>query len=136
MLKDSFDKQRVAVDARYEEGLPSVSCDENQIRHALINLFLNALEAMEHKGKLSIATHLDKQKDNVEIRISDTGPGIRLKDRDEIFKPTFSTKKKKAGSGYGLPITRRIVMAHGGSVELGPSTTKGGTFTVKLPISE
>lgn len=136
MLTDAFKERRVTVHTRYAPNLPKVSCDDIHIRHVFINLFLNAIEAMEHKGKLSIATTFNSQTGKVAIRISDTGPGISVDNREQIFVQGFSTKKKKAGSGYGLPISRRIVLEHNGSIELGPSSSKGATFTILLPMSE
>jgi signal transduction histidine kinase len=132
MLRDTFNKQRVDVDDRYATNLPNVICDENQINHVLLNLFLNAAEAMKHKGTLSVTTSLKGRE--VEIRVSDTGAGIPIELRDKIFQLGFSTKKAKAGSGHGLPISRYIVREHGGRMEIGPSGKKGATFFIYLPI--
>lgn len=136
MIRDMFHNQRVSVDERYAANLPQVNCDENQIKHVLLNLFLNATEAMGHKGKLSVATSLNRQKQEIEIRVSDTGPGIPREHRDKIFEMYFTTKKQKAGSGSGLPISRYIIKEHGGHIELGPSSSKGASFFVYLPLSD
>lgn len=134
-LRDTFRRQRVIVDEKYAPSNPTVLCDENQIRHVLLNLFLNAIEAMEHKGKLSITTSINKSTGEVEVRVSDNGPGIPRDLRDKLFEPGFSTKKQKIGTGFGLPISRYILIEHGGRIEVGPSSTKGATFYIYLRVN-
>ncbi|MGA9771829.1 MAG: GAF domain-containing protein [Blastocatellia bacterium] len=136
MIRDTFRKQRITIDERYTANIPLIQCDETQVQHVFLNLFLNAIEAMGHKGKLSVTTSVDWQTNEVEIRVSDTGPGIPRELRNKIFELYFSTKKQKAGSGIGLPISRYIVNEHGGHIEIGPSSSKGATFSVYLPIND
>jgi len=133
MIRDTMISRRIAVEEKYTSNLPPASCDDKQIQHVLLNLFLNAIEAMDNKGKLSVTTGFDRNTDEIEIRVSDTGPGIPKENRDKVFEPHFTTKKLKAGSGFGLPISRYIVHEHGGHIEMGPSG-KGATFTVYLPV--
>jgi signal transduction histidine kinase/putative methionine-R-sulfoxide reductase with GAF domain len=140
MIRYSLEKRRIKIDMRPEANLPTVNCDQNQIQHVLVNLFLNARDAMPHGGKLTVSTSFNVYKNQVEIRVSDTGVGVPFENREKIFEPHFTTKKKiDGGSGFGLPISRYMMHKHGGSIELGGSKEGGGggaTFTVVLPVSD
>ncbi len=135
MMRVKLDNQRITVDAdRLTNSLPPVPCDHNQIQHVILNLFLNAAEAMGNKGTLSVATKVDDG--YVQIRISDTGPGIAPENRNKIFSTTFTTKNLKEGSGMGLPISQYIVANHGGRLEFTSTPRKGTSFFVYLPLED
>jgi signal transduction histidine kinase len=137
-IRTKLRKQRITVDTRrLAERLPRIPADHNQIQHVFLNLFLNAAEAMQHKGKLAVATKLvtDNNKDFVQIRVSDNGSGIAAEHRNQIFTPNFTTKKLKEGSGMGLPIVRYIVDHHGGKVDFTSVVRRGSNFFVYLPVS-
>lgn len=134
LLRARFERQRIAVVERLASNLPSVRCDRGQIQHVMVNLFLNAVEAMKTNGKLSVYTELSRDGNSVRIGIVDTGTGVPSQIRHEIFQPFFSTKKHAAGSGLGLTISQHIVRSNGGTIELGPSSPKGATFVISLPV--
>lgn len=137
MLRIKFENQRITVDSsRLGSNLPPVLCDRNQIQHVMLNLFLNAVEAMGNKGKLSVATKtvIDNHPGVLQIRISDTGSGIEPEDKKKIFNPNFTTKSGKEGSGMGLPISKYIVDKHGGTMDFTSTAGKGTTFLVNLPL--
>ncbi|OFW16994.1 MAG: hypothetical protein A3F70_17545 [Acidobacteria bacterium RIFCSPLOWO2_12_FULL_67_14] len=122
---------QVELRTRFAEGLPRVTVDPEQIRRVLLNLIDNAVEAMEQRGTIEIETRHAPAEKLVRIMVADDGPGIPVADRDKLFLPYFSTKKR--GTGLGLAIVRRIVAEHGGSIEMGDNTPRGTRFTVELP---
>lgn len=111
-----------------------VKVDSDQITQALLNIFLNAMESMDHGGELRVDTKSRNEKGGVEIWISDTGPGIPQENLSRIFDPFFSTKKK--GTGLGLAITAKIVEAHEGEITVESKEGKGTTVKVYLPFSK
>jgi two-component system nitrogen regulation sensor histidine kinase NtrY len=97
----------------------------------VINLVDNAIEAMDRKGEIVIETQLDRANRLVRVIVADDGPGIPEVEREKLFLPYYSTKRR--GSGLGLAIVRRIIAEHGGSVEVGDSSPHGTRFTIELP---
>jgi two-component system nitrogen regulation sensor histidine kinase NtrY len=97
----------------------------------MINLIDNAIEAMERRGTIEIETQHDPPNNLVRVVVADDGPGIPASERDKLFLPYYSTKRR--GSGLGLAIVRRIVIEHGGSIELADNTPRGTRFAVELP---
>ena len=109
----------------------------------VINLVDNAVEALGGATggprpdgtvpRIEIATGLDAPNSVVRVTIADNGPGIKPEDRDKLFMPYYSTKRR--GSGLGLAIVRRIVAEHGGAIDVTAHTPTGTIFTLELPIS-
>lgn len=122
-----------------EDDLPAVAVDAEQIRQVFLNLIQNAVQAMEGKGKLTIASAaVDEPRGTaprvVEVRFTDTGRGISKSVMRNLFVPFFTTKEK--GTGLGLAISQRIVQNAGGSIQVHTSAGGGTTFTVVLPVAE
>ena len=105
--------------------------DPEQIKRAMINIFDNAIEAMNKKGTIRIRAFFEKKQQAVSIEISDTGPGIAIEDKTKLFLPYFSTKKK--GTGLGLAIVNQIVREHHGSIRAENIHPTGAKFTIQLP---
>lgn len=122
--------RRVAIDLRRNTS-SKVNCDANEIKHVLVNILINAAQAIEKRGNIYIEV-FDKSTKYVAIRITDDGPGIDQSIGDEIFRPYFTTKQD--GTGLGLPISKHLVENHGGSLEFRSSKTRGTSFEVSLPI--
>ena len=112
-------------------ALPRVSVDPEQIRRVLINLIDNAVEAMDRHGAIDIETQHDPANSLVRVIVADNGPGIPPAEREKLFLPYYSTKKR--GSGLGLAIVRRIVAEHGGSIEVTDNVPHGTRFAIELP---
>jgi two-component system nitrogen regulation sensor histidine kinase NtrY len=121
----------VRIETLFAVSLPRVRLDPDQIRRVVINLVDNAIEAFNQRGLLVVETHDDAAMGVVRIVIADDGPGIAPEERDKLFMPYYSTKKR--GSGLGLAIVRRIVAEHGGTIEVGPNQPRGTRFTIELP---
>jgi two-component system nitrogen regulation sensor histidine kinase NtrY len=121
----------VDIRRHYETALPSVSVDPEQIRRVIINLLDNAIEAMDQKGTIDIETQHEPANSLVRIIVADNGPGIPPAEREKLFLPYYSTKRR--GSGLGLAIVRRIVAEHGGSIDLADNTPRGTRFAIELP---
>jgi two-component system nitrogen regulation sensor histidine kinase NtrY len=121
----------VTIAKRFAAGLPLVRLDVEQIRRVIINLVDNAIEASERKGEIVVETALDETNQVVRIVVADNGPGIPASEREKLFLPYYSTKRR--GSGLGLAIVRRIIAEHGGSIEAGDNTPHGTRFTIELP---
>jgi two-component system, NtrC family, nitrogen regulation sensor histidine kinase NtrY len=121
----------VRIEQRFAPGLPLVRLDAEQIRRVIINLVDNAIEAMERRGQIVVETQLDASNSVVRVIVADNGPGIPAGEREKLFLPYYSTKRR--GSGLGLAIVRRIIAEHGGSIDVGDNTPKGTRFTIELP---
>jgi two-component system nitrogen regulation sensor histidine kinase NtrY len=121
----------VRIDQRYAPGVPLVKLDAEQIRRVIINLVDNAIEAMERRGHIVLETQLDAVNSVVRVIVADDGPGIPAAEREKLFLPYYSTKRR--GSGLGLAIVRRIIAEHGGSIDVGDNTPRGTRFTIELP---
>jgi len=112
--------------------LPTVLADADQMRQVVLNLVLNAAEAMVQGGELRLASSVDSAKKAVELRISDTGPGIPDEVRVRIFEPFFTTKK--TGTGLGLAVAYGIIQRHHGEIRIETSRGRGTTFIISVPI--
>jgi two-component system nitrogen regulation sensor histidine kinase NtrY len=123
------------ADVRFERAfasaLPRVRIDVEQMKRVVINLIDNAVEAMGRRGVITLETRHEPANHVVRLVVSDDGPGIPPEDRDKLFMPYYSTKRR--GSGLGLAIVRRIVAEHGGSIEVGDNDPRGARFTIELP---
>lgn len=121
----------VDVVRKFGDGLPAVRLDAEQIKRVVINLVDNAVEAMDQRGRIVVETSCDPVHSLARIVVADDGPGIPAGEREKLFLPYYSTKRR--GSGLGLAIVRRIVAEHGGNVEVTDNVPKGTRFTIELP---
>src|SRR5262245_15024771 len=121
----------VEIRRHFEPQLPKVTVDPEQIRRVVINLVDNAVEAMEQRGTIDIETQHDQSNNLVRVVVADDGPGIPPAEREKLFLPYYSTKRR--GSGLGLAIVRRIGAGHGGSIDVSDNTPRGTRFAIELP---
>ncbi|HEX5070817.1 MAG TPA: ATP-binding protein [Vicinamibacterales bacterium] len=131
------------IERQLASALPPVRLDSEQIRQVIINLVDNAMEALGgpnaatrpngERPLIVVLTLHDVRNSLVRLVISDNGPGVPESDRDKLFMPYYSTKGR--GSGLGLAIVRRIVVEHGGGIEVSGAQPTGTTFTVELPAA-
>ena len=113
-------------------SLPDILADPAHMKQVFLNLLVNACEAMETGGTLTIDSGCDEQENRITVSVQDTGTGIEPGNLGRIFDPFFSTKEK--GTGLGLSVVNGIVTRHGGKVEVESSPGKGTTIRVTLPI--
>ena len=123
--------QGVEISPHLASGLPLVMLDRAQFRRVLLNLTLNALQAMPAGGILEFQTF--QEHEHVVLVVIDSGQGIAEKNRERIFDLFFSTKP--GGSGLGLPTVRKISEAHGGRIECESEPNRGTRFRIKLPLA-
>jgi two-component system nitrogen regulation sensor histidine kinase NtrY len=121
----------VRIEQRSAPDLPLVRLDPEQVRRVIINLVDNAIEAVERQGEIVVETQIDPAHSIVRVVVADNGPGIPAGEREKLFLPYYSTKRR--GSGLGLAIVRRIIAEHGGNIDVGDNTPRGTRFTIELP---
>jgi PAS domain S-box-containing protein len=114
--------------------LPPVQADPDQLKRAVVNLIDNAAEALERAARKDIwvRTALDAEREVVELVVADSGPGIPSADKERLFLPFFSTKRR--GTGLGLAIVSRIVSEHGGSIRVEENRPTGTKFVIEFPV--
>lgn len=147
LLTGTLDKS-IIIETRLYENLPTVEIDVGQIQQVLINLCVNARDAMPEGGRLTIQTSLahlteDDVRSQVDAKpgwfavmaVSDTGVGMDGNTKQRIFEPFFTTKEKGKGTGLGLSMVYGVVKNHGGFVNVYSETGEGSTFKVYLPLS-
>lgn len=129
-------KHRVQVDKRFH-GRPTALVVAGQIEQILVNLIINARQAMPNGGRLKIEVRELADGETSEIKISDTGVGIAPENLRQIFEPFFTTKLPdeygRGGTGLGLSVCRQIIEQHQGRIRVESVQGKGSTFTIKLP---
>jgi PAS domain S-box-containing protein len=130
MMSGEIDESKVIITRDYQQDLPLIWMDVDQMRQVFLNLFRNALHAMHNEGMLSVIT--ESAGDVVKIHVSDTGEGIRAENLDKLFNAFFTTKS--TGSGLGLTICMHIVKSHGGTIEVESREGEGSTFIISLPL--
>lgn len=113
--------------------LPSIRCLPHQLNQVFMNLLVNAAQAIEEKGEISVTTRAVNG--YVEIKISDTGCGIPPENLNKVFDPFFTTKQVGSGTGLGLNVSYNIIKKHNGSIQVESRVGKGTTFTIRLPVT-
>jgi len=129
--------QQVAIEYDHPDDPITIQIDPGQIEDAVLNLVLNAIEAVDGKGNVRVRV-FRANSDNIEeeqaiVEVSDDGHGIREEDLARLFSAFFTTKRE--GTGLGLPAVKRIARLHGGRVEVRSSVGQGSVFTIHLPVT-
>jgi two-component system nitrogen regulation sensor histidine kinase NtrY len=122
----------VLISMNIPDSIPNVELDPEQIKRVIINLFDNAVNAMDARGKITVAGEFNGRGDVLTLEISDTGKGIDENDMDKLFLPYFSTNRD--GTGLGLAISHMIISKHGGTISASNNDQEGATFTIRLPV--
>jgi two-component system NtrC family sensor kinase len=117
-----------------QADLPPIKCDASQIQQVILNLILNAAEAMQTKGGGTVTVSTRLVDGSIELRVQDTGEGIAPENLPKIFDPFFTTKPEGKGVGLGLAVLYGIIKAHEGEVEVTSKKDAGTTFIVTLPL--
>jgi len=125
--------QNIDLRKDFQPDLPLVTSDAQQLYHLMMNIILNAAQAMDGNGTLHLKTYYLERQDRVCIEISDSGPGIPEKALPHVFEPFFTTKDEGKGTGLGLSLAYNIVESHGGRMSARNNPDKGASFTIELP---
>ncbi|MEW6430662.1 MAG: ATP-binding protein [Myxococcota bacterium] len=134
LCRHQLQMQGVKVDTAFADGLPAIKGNSNQLRQVLLNLLLNAGQAMESSAKKEIHVRtLPGENGSVEIHVADTGPGIPEEVKGQLFKPFFTTKRRGKGTGLGLSVSRSIIEGHRGSIRVDSAPGQGATFVIRIP---
>jgi two-component system sensor histidine kinase HydH len=132
LLQPEAAARQIEVITYPSANLPALKADGDQIIQALLNLMINALQAVEKHGRVEVRA--DRDEDFLVIQVRDSGPGIPTASLGTIFEPYYTTKPE--GSGIGLWIAQQITAAHGGTLEAGNMPVGGAVFTMRLPLRE
>jgi signal transduction histidine kinase len=129
LVRHKLAQQNIALHQELSPGLPQIALDRTQIEQVILNLILNAAQAMASGGKLTLTTRGDAS--GVWLSVTDTGVGITPEARQRLFDPFLTTKP--AGTGLGLALAHKIIEAHKGRIEVESEPGKGTTFRILLP---
>ena len=134
LLRHQFQARSIQVRLQLDAAPDRINGDERQLRHAFLNVLMNAQQAVNKGGSISVLTEnvIFSGRTSVRVAFMDTGSGIRAEHLPRLFSPFFTTKKE--GTGLGLAITRRIVEAHGGDISAESKEASGTTFSIVLPL--
>lgn len=133
LVEAQANEKEIHVEWHTAERLREASLDTDRINQVLLNLFLNALEAMESGGRLTVDADKDEEGRWIIIRVADTGHGIPAQNLSKVFDPYYTTKS--TGTGLGLAIAHNIVDAHGGRIDVASPAGQGTTFTLRVPLT-
>ena len=124
----------IKINQELDPRLPQVIGDPGQIQQVFTNLLLNAADAMNGSGTITVSSNPTRGVEGVELRFTDTGCGIQPEVQDKIFDPFFTTKPPGKGTGLGLSIVYGVIQRHGGTIKADSFPGCGTTFTVTLPL--
>lgn len=138
ILKNQMKFHNVTFDLQLKSDIPDIVVDPNQIQQVFINLLINASDAMQGKGKVTITTSLISEEgvNYVEIAFHDTGPGLPPEIKGRIFEPFFTTKPAGKGTGLGLSVSYGIIKKHNGHISVSSQPGQGASFYIKLPVTD
>ena len=133
-LKSRANKSGIRIILALDKDIPEIDADQSQIYQVLVNLAVNAMQAMPKGGDLTISTKLEQS--YVSLTVADTGIGMDEETRKKVFMPFFTTKDIGEGTGIGLSVVHSIVNSHGGTISVESEVNKGSSFEVQLPLKE
>ncbi len=141
MIRNQAKFHNIKFDMKLDDSLPSIMADPNQMQQVFLNLLINAADAMNERGQITIATRMvddtaTGNKKFIEIEFTDTGPGIPEDDIGKIFEPFFTTKPAGKGTGLGLAVSYGIIKKHGGNIIVRSESGKGASFFIRLPVKD
>jgi signal transduction histidine kinase len=134
MVQDRLEEKQVSVTRLFARKLPRVPMDLVRMMQVFTNLFLNAIQAVNRRGRVTVTTRLDSGGNGrgVQVTLADNGKGISAAQRPSIFEPFYTTRSD--GTGLGLTIVKKIVEQHDGRIEVNSEENKGTQFSIFLPL--
>ncbi len=133
LLRNQKEFRDIITELDLDDSLPAVNADKNQIQQVLLNLFLNACEAMPKGGRLSITSSHDAESQNIMLTVADSGCGVSEENIAKVFDPFFTTKPVGKGTGLGLSVSYGILQSHGGDIKVESELGEGTAFTLIFP---
>ncbi len=133
LVKKEAAAKQIQIYTKFQRGLPSVYTDPPLLRQVVLNLLVNATQAIDKSGEITVST-IGANNQAVEITVKDSGCGIPKENLEKIFTPFFSTKTSREGCGLGLAFCRGIIEKLGGSISVNSEVGQGSIFTVQLPV--
>jgi two-component system NtrC family sensor kinase len=134
LVAHQLELQEVDVTTSLAGDLPQIPMDHGQIQQTLVNILLNASEAMPRGGRVTVASRMAEEPGWIQVSVSDEGVGIPAEDLAQLFDPFFTTKEEGKGTGLGLSVVYGIIEKHGGRIEVESEVGKGTTFHLFLPV--
>ncbi|MEK7306987.1 MAG: ATP-binding protein, partial [Nitrospirota bacterium] len=141
LIKLEAEKKKIILQSVLTSDLPRIHMDPDQIRQVILNILLNAIDATDEGGSITIETRYigaDQKDEFVQVMIKDTGEGIAKEEIDKIFDPFFTTKHTsigREGTGLGLSISHQIIKEHKGFINVESTLGKGTTFLIYIPVN-
>ncbi len=138
IIKNQMKFHNITFDLHLDNKIPEITIDPNQIQQVFLNLLINASDAMEGKGKITITSSMVNEDgiDYVEIAFHDTGPGLPPEIKGRIFEPFFTTKPAGKGTGLGLSVSYGIIKKHHGQISVSSQPGQGASFYIRLPVQD
>jgi len=133
LIQKRLEHGGIVVQTELGEDLPTVPIVSDQISQVILNLLINAVEAMSTRGNLWLKTELSDDGDDVLVRVRDSGPGMSAEQVNQLFEPFYTTKP--GGTGLGMAISYGIIERHGGAIDVSSEPGQGTTFVVALPVN-
>ncbi|MGD0281597.1 MAG: ATP-binding protein [Dissulfurispiraceae bacterium] len=133
-----FSLKQINIVGKLSDDLPRVRADSNQMKQVFINLFTNAAEAMREGGTVTVTADISENFNKekiVRIAVADSGCGISEEDKQRVFDPFYTTKRKSGGTGLGLSVVKGIIEKHRGSIRIESEPGKGTNVIIELPYS-
>jgi PAS domain S-box-containing protein len=134
VIKHQFELDNVRVEVDYDDTVPTFSGDKEKLKQVMMNLVMNAEQAIKNSGRVSISTTFIPESGEIRVTVQDTGAGIPKEIIDKIFDPFFTTKPVGQGTGLGLSVSYGIVKEHNGKILVDSEPGKGTSFTIVLPV--
>jgi PAS domain S-box-containing protein len=133
LVRKQFSFRNITIEHNLDENLPVVRLDRDQVQQVIVNILMNAMEAIDRDGEIRVETSYDERRRTIQLKIKDTGCGVPEDTRLKLFDPFFTTKD--TGTGLGLSISHGIIQRHGGSISFESQVNRGTTFTIALPVA-
>jgi PAS domain S-box-containing protein len=133
LIKAEAELKNVEIIKKYQDNLPLITANKNQLQQVIVNLCNNAIDAMPDGGKIKLSTK--ETGDQILIEVADTGKGITEEVKKHLFEPFFTTKEADKGTGFGLSLCNEIIQKHKGTIEVQSEQGRGTIFIIKLPVS-
>ncbi len=136
IIKPEAEVKNIKMDAQFDESVPTVMIDRIQISQVLVNIMKNSIDAISGEGEIKVNITLNKSGEDVEIKVSDNGCGIKHENLSKLFTPFFTTKDMGKGTGLGLAIAYGVIKMHSGNISVESEPGKGTIFTISFPVNK